>query len=306
MPTLDTEFVPDAILAANPARERVSATASALHAVPAVLGWATHAGLRLPDVPEQTHVCASTYDHLNIDLPATKVAALYVAHPQPATVVSLAGQPSVLSIEDAIARLGRWGAPLPASARLHAPSANELYFASPVFLLHAQGQGHDPLAIVACGFTAWHNGPDEVFVDVSIDSLAVDPTRRGQGLAHLAVLEASRWLAMLTRHLHFYDQEPITFGQRVYAAPANATGYHLAQAFLSNYMFFSVTDELIERASDEHRQSGLDPNSIRTGHAAIRHHAGVADHVEVPADAFDYLESEPMLELLEDGDDDRP
>lgn len=289
MPSLSFHQIPDEIAPLSTSLETVSQTVSGLLEVPAVLGWANHAGVRQEECPLRTHVCASSYDHINEDVSGARVARLYANFPQPDTVVSLADQPGAVSREQANAFLREWGVD---ETSIPEPSttAEDLYGAAPRFVLHRIEPDALPLAIVACRYAVTHCGPDRVLVDVTLDAVAVAPDQREQGLGHLIVLEASRWLGMLTRCLRFSDRRELAVQQAVHSAPTDALGYQLAQCFLRNYTHFSLSQELIDEARAEGRNELLDADTVRIGHAAIEHHVGVEDMIRIPPDAIESFE----------------
>lgn len=291
MATLNLRLVPEALHATSPQLELSGEASNCVRQVPGMLGWSAHAELRSPEHPLRTHVCASTYDDVNIDVPPPRVAALYDRHPQPSTFISLAGMPDALAPNDAIERMAIWGvSTLPTRDWGPTLSPSTVYVARPIFLLHNTDAGYSPVAMVACRYEIAQMGLDRVDVDVGLDAIAVHPNHRHQGLAHMVLLEASRWLGMLTRSVLFDESASLVLRQRLHAHPVDAVGYHLAQAFLSNFTHFAITEELVENARAERHKNLHEPGHLRAGLASIRRLVGVEDLVQIPNNAFDFIE----------------
>lgn len=300
MTTLDFNLIPEPLRAASAVIERVTPNHSVVRQVPALLAWRTHTGVRLPEHPLRTHVCASAYDHINDALDAQKVVELYVRFPQDDMVVSLAGMPEVLSPSAARALLRAWGVSAERSASpWRAPSDNAVYEAAPLFLLHEIDGGQDPVAIVSTRYEISHLEGNRLTVDVYLDAVAVATDMRGQGLAHLAVLEAARWLAMLTRSLQFEEDSHVALTQRLHASPQDAAALHLSETFVANYKYFTVTDELIEEAKSGDDSEGMQSDGANRNLASIYRHDGVeeclSDPVEVRSETKTASEKEQAV-----------
>lgn len=283
MTTLNFNGVPAELHMASHKLEFASTQANDILEVPAMLGWRVHAGIRKPEHPTRTHVCSSAYDHVNLDISRTRVADLYQNHPQLETFVSLADQPGALSRRDAVERLVRWGVPadqvLEQSASLH---ADDVYAASPIFLLHREDGGRDPMAMVACDYRLSVAHGNRIAADVVIQAVATSPDLERRGLAHLLLLEASRWLGMLTRSITIHDGNSHHFLQRIHACPSDGFGYQLARAFYSNYAFFGVTDELVENTKYELDEGISVSGTVRSGLGTIVGFTGVEDMIQIP------------------------
>lgn len=282
MTKLDFTDVPDILTPASAQIERLSRSAS-VESVPGVLGWANHAGVRIKARPLDTCVCSSSYDHINLDVSPTRVSELYQAYPQDQSIITLAGLPDVLSPTDAYSLMTQWGADwgLPVGEFPPATGA-EIYTAAPVFLLHRPGQGRAPLAIAACRITVSEPLSRYIHVDIELQQLGVVPGHRNHGLGHLLVLEASRWLGMLVRTIHFKDLGEWRLAQRVHASANTSQALQLAQAFYANYCFFGITDELIQNASRERRFGYTPPGSRRASLGTINGGPGFEEMILSP------------------------
>lgn len=279
MSKLDFADMPEAFARHSIMIERLVWSES-VRTVPAIVGWANHAGVREAHHPLNTCVCSSSYDHINLDVTAQRVRDLYRDYPQTRTLVTPAGLPGMLTPMDAYARMTEWGGDWGLRAgvvpELKGP---EIYMAAPIFVMHRPDEGRDPLALVACRFTVSEPMPRYIYVDIDLQQVAVSPEHRNRGLAHLAVLEASRWLGMLARTTRFNDAHEWRVAQRVHARPTTSHGLQLARAFYGNYCFFGITDELINNAARERRSSQIPRGSLRSALGAIRDGAGFEEMI---------------------------
>lgn len=301
MHALNLSLVPDALHAASALMERITPASSCVREVPGLVGWSVHPGVRQASEPLRSHVCATSYDHLRMDVPPDRASHLYQDYPQQSTFISLAGSPGTLSPEEAVALLGQWGVSSQLDATLPAIAPDEVYAARPIFLLHQSGRARSPVAVVACRYEITHLGATRLTVDAYLDAVGVTPAVRSRGLAHLALLEASRWLGMLTRSLLLSDRTPVTLRQRVHSVPSDGLGFHLAQCFLSNYAYFTVTEELLENTRLERAAGLLTSGELRAGLAVIAGHVGVEDMIHIPDDSFSFIAGDHAVD-----DDDHP
>ena len=279
---LDLTGVPGELHAYASRHEWATESATDVLAVPGAIGWALHAGVRQADHPLRTYVCASSYDRLILDLEPVRVQALYGTHPQLDTAIALAGMPGAISEAAALARLEDWGANVAPDPR----SPDAIYFCAPVFLLTTVPDSERPVAIAACSLEITADDETHISVDVTLRAVATHPDHRGQGLAHLILLEASRWLGMLTRSMQLSTARDHALVQRIHALPLSPEGYHLAQAFRANFAYFGVTRELVENTAREFADGLAAPGSVRAGLGTIRSFAGVEDMVLVPEGEF--------------------
>lgn len=255
--------------------------------VPGLLGWSAHAGVRLDATPMNTHVCSSSYDHINIDVDAAKVAKLYDQYPQLDTLISLAGMPGALTVADANQVLAEWGAtPSDPVGTLPPAKLDDVYAAAPVFVMHRVGLPNVPLAICACRFRVANNDITTINIDARIDWVAVSPDHRNEGLAHLVLLEASRWLGMLARSITISDKRSHELLQRVSATPRDSSEYHFAQVFYSNFGYFCVTEELTTNTQNERSNGLIKIGTLRSGLASITSYTPLEDAIHIPDDVL--------------------
>lgn len=280
MTILTTRDIPAHLLDIEPPLERAGVEDMTVTAVPACIGWARHAQVRSSGHEMETHVCASSYDHIRLDVQAHRVAALYEALPQPSTFVGIAGVPGQLSVREAVHTLNRWGARSFASTgQLPDPDPADAYVASPIFALYRAGRSVAPVVLVATRYRITTPRRGQLEVHVTLDRVATAPEARSHGFAHLAVLEAARWLGMLTSGVVLHGRRAIALTQVVHAYPATALEEHLGEVFAKNFGFFTVTDESIEAARSERALGLLDVDSRRYGLAAIQRNTGIIERI---------------------------
>lgn len=267
--------------------ETIESGPSEVVSVPGLLGWNAHVGLRQDDAPLRTHVCSSSYDHINIDASPEKVRKLYDIYPQLDSIISLVGMPGVPSLPEVKQLLDEWGAsssnPIGTIPSL---TPGDVYAASPVFVLHRVDQAHDPLAICACRFEVSNPYSTTVQVDATLDWVAVRPQVQNEGLGLLLLLEAARWLGMLTRSMKIRDDRFHSLIQRVIATPKTKEQYHLAQVFGSNFNFFCVTEELAENTRQERLDGSAQRGSVRAGFGTISEYTPLEDAIYIPDDVL--------------------
>lgn len=275
MPRLNLAEVPVALHGAAAEIEVCHPAGECVLQVPGVIGWALHRSLRSRARPHETHVCASTYDTLEADLPRSRAAQLFHALPQQQAFIGLAGLPAQVEVSAALALLDQWctrerGRVSP----IRAPSWScEVYRASPIFSLYSDTGQNTPVALAEAMFQITEVGT-KVGVHVELGRFAVHPMLRGRGLGHLLVLESSRWLGALARNVRLDGHRPVQLEQSVTTAAVAQDGSaaHLNGLFHTNYSFFAVTDELIENARRERTLGMLAPCEERFGHSAIVSH----------------------------------
>lgn len=280
MTILNTRDLPEEFLSSALTVERVDGDNMTVLEMPAAVGWALQKNVRTPRHPLESHVCASSYDHLNLDLPPQRVAELYQTLPQHNTFVGVAGYPGQIGVRDAFLTLLEWGArPFASLGCLPEPEITDAYAAAPVFVLYRAGRSIAPLAIAGTRYRIGTPARGVLEVMLTLDSVAVAPQIRSQGVGHLIVLEAARWLGMLTSSMVLHGRRELQLNQQVHAHPVTARDEHLAEVFLKNYSYFTITDEMIEAARRDRELKLVQPGTRRYGLAAISRNLGVEDRI---------------------------
>jgi len=285
---LNFEDVPEDFRRASSLIERVNPQTSDILRVPALVGWRAHADVREAATPNNTCVCATSYDHIHLDVSPPRVKALYKDYPQTTTIITPAGVPGVPTPVRVHALMQEWEGPKGLmTGHLSDLRPGQAYVAAPIFVMHRPGEGYDPLALAACRFSITEQLQGRLTFDVQLEQIAVSPNHRSRGLGHLIALEASRWLGMLARSITINDEREHRIAQRVHATPTDAQTYQIAQAFYSNYCYFGITDELLDNTRHERTNGAARPGSVRSGLGTIEGASAFEDMIHIPDSALD-------------------